>query len=121
MNLHYGIVENRQDPLSLGRCQVRIVGLHTHDKSLLPTADLPWATPVQPVTSAAMNGIGHTPIGPVEGTSVIVLFADHDKQQPIILPLSSQEIQEIIQICKENLILRKEWKTRIGTLIRKHK
>jgi predicted chitinase len=85
MNLHYGIVENRQDPLSLGRCQVRIVGLHTHDKSLLPTADLPWATPVQPVTSAAMNGIGHTPIGPVEGTSVIILFADHDKQQPIIL------------------------------------
>ena len=85
MNLHYGIVENRQDPLSLGRCQVRIVGLHTHDKSLLPTADLPWATPVQPVTSAAMNGIGHTPIGPVEGTSVIVVFPDHDKQQPIIL------------------------------------
>lgn len=85
MNLYYGIVENRQDPLSLGRCQVRVVGLHTHDKSLLPTADLPWATPVQPVTSAAMNGIGHTPIGPVEGTSVIVVFPDHDKQQPIIL------------------------------------
>ena len=85
MNLYYGIVENRQDPLSLGRCQVRVVGLHTHDKSLLPTADLPWATPVQPVTSAAMNGIGHTPIGPVEGTSVIIVFPDNDKQQPIIL------------------------------------
>jgi predicted chitinase len=83
--IYYGIVENRQDPLRLGRCQVRIVGLHTHDKSQLSTADLPWATPLQPITSAAMNGIGYTPIGPVEGTSVIVMFADAEMQQPIIL------------------------------------
>ena len=85
MNFYYGIVENRSDPLRLGRCQVRIVGLHTHDKSQLPTADLPWAVAVQPVTSAAMNGIGHTPIGPVEGTTVIIIFADEDQQQPIMM------------------------------------
>ena len=85
MNIYYGVVENRQDPLQLGRCQVRIVGLHTHDKAFLPTVDLPWATPVQPITSAAMNGIGQSPIGPVEGTSVVVMFADDDLQQPIIL------------------------------------
>jgi predicted chitinase len=85
MNFYYGVVENRQDPLRLGRCQVRVVGLHTHDKSQLPTADLPWATPVQPVTSAAMNGIGHSPIGPVEGTSVVIMFADVEQQQPIII------------------------------------
>jgi predicted chitinase len=85
MNFHYGIVENRADPLELGRCQVRIVGLHTHDKTQLPTADLPWAVPLQPVISAAMNGIGHSPVGPVEGTSVIIMFADTDYQQPIIL------------------------------------
>ena len=85
MNFYYGVVENRQDPLQLGRCQVRVVGLHTHDKSQLPTSDLPWATPVQPITSAAMNGIGYSPIGPVEGTSVIIMFADIEQQQPIIL------------------------------------
>ena len=85
MNFYYGVVENRSDPLRLGRCQVRVVGLHTHDKSQLPTSDLPWAVPVQPVTSAAMNGIGHSPIGPVEGTSVIIIFADEDQQQPIII------------------------------------
>ena len=85
MNFYYGVVENRQDPLRLGRCQVRVVGLHTHDKSQLPTADLPWATPIQPVTSAAMNGIGHSPIGPVEGTSVVIMFADLEHQQPVIL------------------------------------
>lgn len=80
-----GVVENRIDPLQLGRCQVRIVGLHTHDKTQLPTEQLPWAMPVQPVTSAAMNGIGSTPIGPVEGSTVIVMFADQDQQQPIML------------------------------------
>lgn len=85
MNFYTGIVENRIDPLNLGRCQVRVVGLHTHDKTQLPTQDLPWAFPLQPVTSAAMNGIGHTPVGPVEGTSVIILFADTDLQQPIMI------------------------------------
>jgi predicted chitinase len=85
MNFYYGVVENRIDPLKLGRCQVRVVGLHTHDKSQLPTADLPWAHPMQPVTSAAMNGIGSSPIGPVEGTSVIIIFADDNHQQPIMI------------------------------------
>lgn len=80
-----GIVENRSDPLQLGRCQVRIVGLHTHDKTQLPTNELPWALPVQQIGSAAMNGIGYTPVGPVEGTTVIIMFADEDQQQPIIL------------------------------------
>ncbi len=80
-----GVVENRNDPLSLGRCQVRVVGLHTHDKTQLPTNHLPWAIPLQPVTSAAMNGIGQTPIGPVEGTTVIITYADEDQQYPIML------------------------------------
>ena len=84
MEFYYGVVENRDDPLKLGRCQVRIVGLHTHDKSILPTVDLPWSYPVQPVTSAAMNGIGWSPTGPVPGTSVIIIFADKDKQQPLM-------------------------------------
>ena len=85
MNFYYGVVENRDDPLKLGRCQVRVVGLHTQDKGLLPTADLPWAHPMQPVTSAAMNGIGWAPVGPVPGTSVIVVFADEEQQQPIMI------------------------------------
>lgn len=85
MQLYFGIVENRSDPLELGRCQVRVVGLHTHDKNLLPTADLPWCASVQPITSAAMNGIGWTPIGPVEGTSVVITYIDDSLQQGIIL------------------------------------
>lgn len=85
MKLYTGCVENRQDPLKLGRCQVRVVGLHNHDKSELKTEDLPWAFPMQPLTSAAMSGIGHSPLGPVEGTWVVLIFRDDDEQQPIIL------------------------------------
>lgn len=85
MNLYTGCIENRKDPLKLGRCQVRVVGIHTHDKTILPTEDLPWAYPMQPVTSAAMSGIGSAPVGVVEGTWVVIMFRDEDLQQPIIL------------------------------------
>ena len=85
MKLYEGCVENRNDPLKLGRCQVRIVGLHTHDKNILPTKDLPWAYPLQPLTSAAISGIGHSPVGPVEGTWVIITFRDSDEQMPVMM------------------------------------
>lgn len=71
-----GVVEDRQDPLMLGRCRVRILGFHTDNSIELPTADLPWAHPIMPITSASMSGIGATPIGPVEGTWVMGFFRD---------------------------------------------
>ena len=85
MILYTGVVENRNDPLKLGRCQVRVVTLHNHDKISVPTEDLPWAYPLQPLTSAAMSGIGHSPLGPVEGTWVVVMFRDEAQQQPIMV------------------------------------
>lgn len=85
MHLYTGCIENRKDPLKLGRCQVRIVGVHTHDKNVLPTSELPWAFPMQPINSAAISGIGNAPVGVVEGTWVVVMFRDEDLQQPIIL------------------------------------
>lgn len=86
MQVYQGVVENRQDPLKLGRCQVRIVGLHTHDKTQLKTDELPWAYPMQPITSAAMSGIGQSPVGVVEGTVVMLVFMDEpDNQQPVII------------------------------------
>lgn len=85
MQIYFGIVENRNDPLELGRCQVRVVGLHTHDKNLLSTSDLPWCATMQPTTSAAMNGIGFSYVGPVEGTSVVVTYLDDNMQQGLIM------------------------------------
>ena len=82
----FGQVVDRLDPLCLGRVRVRIFGLHPDDTSLVPNSDLPWAIPVQPITSAAAFGIGGSPIGPVEGTQVFGFFADgKDCQIPIVL------------------------------------
>jgi GH24 family phage-related lysozyme (muramidase) len=40
---------------------------------------------MQPITSAGISGVGHTPLGPVEGSWVVIMFRDDDEQQPIIL------------------------------------
>lgn len=81
-----GIVEDRYDPDKLGRYKVRIFGYHTNDKTKMPTEELPWAIPMQPVTSAGISGVGTNTSGLVEGSAVIGFFADGpDGQIPIIM------------------------------------
>jgi len=86
-----GVVEERNDPLRLGRVRVRVFGLHTKkkvkgEKEGIPTEDLPWAYPMQPITSAAMNGVGTTPLGPVEGSHVVGFFRDGKNcQDPVVM------------------------------------
>ena len=83
MRNYYGVVESRSDPKQLGRVKVRVLGLHTEDKTQLPTADLPWATVIS--HDGAMSGLGTTPSFFVEGTWVLVDFFDDDKQEPYVL------------------------------------
>jgi len=81
-----GVVEDRQDPKTLGRVRVRCLGYHTEDIIKLPTSDLPWAHPMNPITSATVSGVGQTPLGVVEGTWVVGFFTDGpDAQQPMIM------------------------------------
>jgi hypothetical protein len=94
-----GVVEDRNDPLFLGRCRVRVHGVHSKFKApvsetsidvasgdYIPIDQLPWAMPMQPITSSAMTGLRTTPLGPVEGTWVLVFFLDgDDKQLPVMV------------------------------------
>lgn len=80
-----GVVESRDDPLKMGRCKVRIIGIHTDDKTVLPTESLPWAMAMLPITSAGMNGIGSAPVGPVPGSYVAIKFMDEQMQTPIMI------------------------------------
>jgi len=81
-----GVVEDRNDPKTLGRVRVRCLGYHTEDLVKLPTADLPWAHPLNPITSATVSGVGQTPLGVVEGTWVVGFFTDGSPaQQPVII------------------------------------
>jgi len=84
--IYFGVVESRDDdPKKLGRCKVRIVGIHTEDNVMLATKDLPWAYPLMPVHSASMSGIGFSPTGIVEGTWCAITFRDEEKQHPVII------------------------------------
>ena len=81
-----GVVEDRQDPKTLGRLKVRCLGHHTEDLNKLPTADLPWAHVMNPITSATVSGVGQSPLGAVEGTWVVGFFTDGPSaQQPVIM------------------------------------
>jgi len=80
-----GVVEDRKDPLMLGRCRVRILGWHTQNKSEFPTNMLPWAQVVMPITSASQTGVGQAPVGPVEGTWVMGFYRDGElAQEPVM-------------------------------------
>lgn len=74
-----GVVESRQDPLKVGRCQVRIAGSHTSMKALMPTDDLPWAQPLIPLNDNASLQIK-------EGDMVMGFYLDGPQsQKPIIM------------------------------------
>ena len=81
-----GVVEDRQDSLFLGRVRVRCVGIHTQDKEVLPTSDLPWAQVVLPVTSPGISGLGQSPSFLVEGSWVFGYFRDGANcQEPCVI------------------------------------
>ena len=95
-----GVVEDRHDPMYLGRCKVRCLGWHTDDKKLMPPIDLPWAFPLMPITSASQTGVGQTPLGPVEGTWVMGFFRDgREAQEPVMMGtlhgVPEQDVREI--------------------------
>lgn len=74
-----GVVENRQDPLGLGRCQVRVFGFHDKDLAAIPSEDLPWAQPVHSLNNQTFST-------PKEGDYVFGFFLDGSfAQQPIMM------------------------------------
>lgn len=85
----YGIVEDRQDPLKVGRVRVRIHGIHSENKQFIATPDLPWAQVLLPTTVAGLSGIG-TQHGLIEGSTVFGFFRDgKTRQDPVITHVSA--------------------------------
>jgi hypothetical protein len=89
-----GTVEDRQDPLKLGRCRVRCIGWHSTNKMQLPTNMLPWAMPSIPVNTTNVHP-------PKDGDMVFGFFVDGENaQEPVMLgtfpsiPLKAGNAQE---------------------------
>lgn len=76
-----GIVEDINDPLTLGRCKVRCFGYHPAKKTnLVPTEDLPWALTIHPLNTPNLYGT------PRVGEWVFGFFLDSlSAQEPAIL------------------------------------
>jgi hypothetical protein len=81
-----GVVEDREDPLKLGRVRVRIYDVHSQNKALLPTDQLPWASILMPAFSPSHDKVGISPTGLTIGSTVVGFFADGNEcNQPVIM------------------------------------
>ena len=76
-----GIVEDIDDPLTLGRCRVRCFGYHpAKSTNLVPTEDLPFALSIHPLNTPNLYGT------PRVGEWVFGFFLDAlSAQEPAIL------------------------------------
>lgn len=86
--LHWfvGVVEDREDPKKLGRVKVRVYNLHSENKALMPTDQLPWATIMMPAFFPSHEKVGLSPNGLTVGSTVIGFFMDgYDANQPVIM------------------------------------
>lgn len=69
------------DPLRMGRVKIRAYPYH----KTLSDDKLPWAQCLQPIQSAAADGIGISPTGIETGSSVIGFFLHSNFQTPMIM------------------------------------
>ena len=76
-----GVVEDINDPLTLGRCKVRCFGYHpAKSTNQVPTEDLPWALTIHPLNTPNLYGT------PRVGEWVFGFFLDSlSAQEPAIL------------------------------------
>lgn len=78
----FGVVEDLNDPLQLGRVKVRV--LNEHD-NYVRTEDMHWSHMMMPVTSPSLHGSGDTPRLAL-GTNVVGFYIDtNEKQMTMIM------------------------------------
>lgn len=96
-----GVIEDIKDPLFLGRCKVRVIGLHSDNLDDIPTEKLPWAMSL--IQSTNKQECPYRP-----GDWVLVVYLDQrnpidpekvgEMQTPIILGMlpgiPSQTVEE---------------------------
>lgn len=81
-----GTVEDRNDPLKLGRVRIRVINLHSDKQSRIRTEELPWANILNNPTSASYNKVGVSPTGITVGATVVGFFMDgKDGNHPVVM------------------------------------
>jgi hypothetical protein len=81
-----GQVEDILDPEQIGRVRVRVFGIHSSDKTSVPTDDLPWCQVIMQATSGFNSTSGRSSVGLQVNSQVIGFFLDGENlQHPIVL------------------------------------
>ena len=102
-----GVVADLKDPKYLGRVKVRVI--NETDDEAISVDDLPWATPIIPITSASLNQVGTAPVGLLVGSHVFGFYLDgQEKQLPMIwgtyakIPDGTQNTNDVPALARGN-------------------
>jgi len=108
-----GTVLDVTDPSQFGRVKIRVHGVFPED---IPTAQLPWAVPAQPMFSGAGSGYGYFAVPEVD-SEVFVFFEAGSLYQPVYFAEAPSGIHGLPTERTTNYPLRKVWKTKNGISI----
>jgi hypothetical protein len=79
------------------------------DDEAISVDDLPWATPIIPITSASLNQVGTAPVGLLVGSHVFGFYLDgQEKQLPMIwgtyakIPDGTQNTNDVPALARGN-------------------
>jgi len=84
--IYRGVIEDNNDPDMLGRCKIRIWGIHTDNivpdnLEGIPTENLPWSEPCLGLIEGSVSGNGLFSI-PLPGSHVFLFFEGGNWQSP---------------------------------------
>ena len=84
--IYRGVVEDNNDPEKLGRCKIRIWGIHTDEIRPdefegIPTENLPWSEPCLGLIEGSVSGHGFFSV-PLQGSHVFLFFEGGNWESP---------------------------------------
>ena len=84
--IYRGVIENNNDPDMLGRCKIRVWGIHDELKDEakaegIPTEKLPWSEPCLGLMEGSVSGAGLFSV-PLQGSHVFLFFEGGNWQSP---------------------------------------
>ena len=61
--IYKGVIEDNNDPEKMGRCKIRVIGIHSPNKTKknmdgVPTDEIPWAEPALGLFEGSVTGFG---------------------------------------------------------------
>jgi len=84
--IYKGVIEDNDDTEKMGRCRIRVFGVHTPKKIKsntegIPTGEIPWAEPALGLFEGSLSGFGAWTV-PLQGSLVFIFFEQGNILKP---------------------------------------